>query len=214
MASSGSMAKPSKKPRGRYHHGDLRRALLDASHALVAEQGAGGLALRAVARRLGVSHQAPLHHFADKHELLAALATEGFERLTAALERAAERAGCDPVARLEATGVAYVRFALEQPELFRLMFGSTLADAQSPELRAAGARAFGVLVAQARASLEASGELDADRLDLVTTAAWSLVHGLALLQIDRRLPAVGPRDAAALARDVTSLVARSLRRSG
>ena len=199
------------KSAARYHHGDLRRALIDASAELVAERGARGLSFREVARRLGVSHAAPLHHFADKRALTSAVAAVGFDLLCAAMERARALAGEEPLARLEATGVAYVRFAVEQAELFRLMFGPELCR-ESGELGAAEARAFGVLLSEASAVLEATSELDPERLRLVTTAAWSLVHGLAVLSIDRRFPESTPEATEALARDVTRLVARSLGR--
>jgi AcrR family transcriptional regulator len=194
-----------------YHHGDLRRALIEASLAIVGDGGAAALSFRAVARSLGVSHAAPLHHFSDKRELLEAVASVGFERLAALLERSAARAGADPVARLQATGVAYVRFALDQPELFRLMFGPELAAARSREHSAAGQRAFEAMRREAAASLAALGELDPERLRVVTTAAWSLVHGLATLSIDRRLAARGARDTLRLAQAVTALVASALR---
>ena len=203
-------ARARKKPRGRYHHGDLRRALVDASRELIEAGGSSGLSLRAVARRLGVSHQAPLHHFADRQALLAAVAAEGFDRLAEATLAAARAAGAVPLRRLEATGVAYVRFAIAEPELFRTMFGPELTHAESEELATASARAFGVLVAEVSASLRATGSFDAERLHVVTTAAWSLVHGLSLLYIDGRLPETSTEDAERLSRDVTRLVARSL----
>src|SRR3954468_16224943 len=111
-----------------YHHGDLRRTLLDASLALVEEQGIGALSLREVARKAGVTHNAPYHHFPDKGTLLAAISEEGFALL--AREMTAARAGArdDPRSRLEACGQSYVRFALKSPAHFRVMFRPELAD--------------------------------------------------------------------------------------
>src|SRR5690349_24467205 len=99
--------------RTRYHHGDLPEALLKATAQLVQEQGVGALSLREVARRAGVSHGAPAHHFGDKAGLLTALATQGFELFTAALRKARDEAGTEPLRRFAATGYAYVLFASE-----------------------------------------------------------------------------------------------------
>jgi AcrR family transcriptional regulator len=114
-----------------YHHGDLRTALIRSAAALVNDRGLAGVSLREVARRAGVSHAAPYHHFSSKESLLAALAAEGFADLDAALARAESRAGADPRARLEALGVAYVRFALAKPEMFRAMFRASAKDVGS-----------------------------------------------------------------------------------
>jgi AcrR family transcriptional regulator len=202
-----------KKPPGRYHHGDLRAALISASADLVDERGSAALTLREVASRLGVSHAAPGHHFADKSALLAAVAARGFAELGQAMERSMAKAGESPIERLKATGVAYVRFAAAHPQRFRLMFGSELAHSDDPELVAANARSFEILVEAARATLEASGKNDPERLELTTTTAWSLVHGLATLYIDDRLRMFELQSASGLvdlAKRVTDLVARAL----
>src|SRR5512133_2304967 len=115
------------KPPGRYHHGELRRALLDASLAVIERDGVSALSLRELARRLGVSHAAPAHHFPDKAALLVEIAREGYERFGAALAAAADAAPDDD-ARLAAIGRAYVDFALAHPATFRVMFGRELAE--------------------------------------------------------------------------------------
>lgn len=194
------------KPKDRYHHGALREALVSASRSIVVESGAGALSLRAVARRLGVSHAAPGHHFPDKRALLAAVAAQGFHDLEQAMTRAANESEPDPLAS-QATGVAYVRFAADNPELFRLMVGRELLTGDSDELRSAAEAAFQVLVREARATLSARGESSEERLKLVTTTAWSLVHGLSMLWLDGRLRGTRTPDALeALARQVTELV--------
>src|SRR5258706_6813060 len=133
-----------------YHHGDLRDTLLQSALELLESEGIDALSLRELARRVGVSHAAPSHHFPDKRALLAALAAHGFATLADEMDRAATRAGRDPVRRLTATGVAYVRFALAHPRLFRLMFGSDFDERDAhPELAAAGERAFAVLLDRA-----------------------------------------------------------------
>src|SRR5216117_2127251 len=110
-----------------YHHGNLRTALLRAAGERLEKQGITALSLREAARRAGVSHNAPYRHFADREALLAALAAEGFAML-------AERLRGQPGREM---GEAYVRFALEQPQRFRLMFGGLLPIARYPELRSA-----------------------------------------------------------------------------
>ena len=186
-----------------YHHGDLRRALLEAGQAILQESGAPALSLRGIARRAGVSHMAPYHHFAGRGELVAALAADGFERLAAAMRDAMESAtGADPVERLRACGVAYVVFAVRNPEMFELMFGRELADSSAhPVLRQAARAAYGTFAAALPAppgaapgqtedaaepadgdsSAGESSEGESIPLPPIALAAWSLVHGLAML---------------------------------
>ena len=115
--------------RDRYHHGDLRRALLAAAVEAIDEVGPTAMSLRDVARRAGVSHAAPAHHFGDKAGLLTALAAEGFRRLADELDRTARETG----SFLE-VGVAYVRFAVTHPAHFAVMFRPDLHDTDDPEL--------------------------------------------------------------------------------
>lgn len=152
-----------------YHHGDLRASVLATAGKLIEKEGLAGLSVREAARRAGVSHNAPYRHFPDRDALLAALATEGFADLGKALEN---RFGRE-------LGEAYVRFALAHPERFRLMFGGQLALDRYPELRAQAEATHGRLTA-AFAGLGAEAKFAA-------AAAWSLVHGLANLILDRHL---------------------------
>lgn len=173
--------------RERYHHGDLRRGLIDAALGILATHDVAALTLRAAARGAGVSQTAPYRHFADKEALLAAVAEEGFAALTAALRVAAAREAGDRVVRLRVLGLTYIRFAVEHPARFRLMFGRALADrAAYGPLEKAAQETFGLLVqgveAGQRAGLIRSG--DARQLAI---AAWSLVHGLSALLVDRQL---------------------------
>src|SRR5690348_12591495 len=116
-----------RKPRDAYQHGDLRHALIQAGLKLLAEGGAGELSLRAAAELAGVSHAAPYRHFKDKNALLAAIAEEGFRQLTARMrQELAACSGDDLAARLRASAVGYVRFAVENPASFRLVFGGKL----------------------------------------------------------------------------------------
>ena len=166
----------------RYHHGDLRAALLDAAAALLAEHGVAGLSLRDCSRHAGVSHAAPYRHFASKEALLAALASQGFGWLYAA-GMAAMAPHSDPVTRLDAYGHAYVRFALTHPHHFRLMFTSEIAPAAPPPSDQGGESAY-VLLRDAAAAVSGSR----DDPDLVAVSYWSRPHGLAMLLLDRRIP--------------------------
>jgi AcrR family transcriptional regulator len=176
-------AKPGPKRAG-YHHGDLRRALLEASLTLVEESGIGALSLREVARKAGVSHNAPYHHFKDRSSLLAALADEGFTQLAA--EMAAARAAApDARTRLQACGLAYIRFALKSAARFKLMFRPELSDpgeedgAHGRASTAALETLTGAIVEAQQAGLAPPG----DPMPLVLTS-WSAVHGLASLWLD------------------------------
>lgn len=182
--------RPQKAP---YHHGDLRAKLTQAATEILEEQGVTALSLREVARRAGVSHNAPYRHFADRDALLAALAAEGFARLGDVLEVAQ-----GPRAR----GEAYVRFALEHPERFRLMFGGLLRLDAHPGLGAAAARIYDGLV---RAFAPLAGPQGAP---FAAAAAWSLVHGLTQLLLDGHFPGTtrGERETAAFVRAVLGVV--------
>lgn len=150
-----------------YHHGDLRRAVLAAAVDAISEHGPAAVSLRDLARRVGVSHAGPVHHFKDKAGLLTALAAEGFGLLADALV-AARDAGGDFVD----VGVAYVRFALDHRAHFEVMFRPDLYHQDDPVVEAANTRAGNALRAGS------SGQPDPE---LALVAAWSFVHGFATL---------------------------------
>ena len=149
-----------------YHHGDLRPALLRAAAKILEKEGTGALSLRDLARRAGVSHNAPYRHFPDRDALLAALAGEGFELLGRQLDG-------KPGGEM---AVAYVRFALDHPQRFRLMFGGRLPHERHPELRQ-HAQAMHLKAEEAFSGHDSETKFAA-------AAAWSLVHGLAHLLLD------------------------------
>lgn len=170
--------------RSSYHHGDLRRVLLDASLALVNEAGVGALSLREVARKAGVSHNAPYHHFPDKGSVLSALAIEGLGLLTEHMIAAIRDAGSDPRARLEACGLAYVRFAISHAAHFRVMFRPELVCGEDDaEMREASAKPFEQVVAAVVACQEAGLMSAGDPMPQVLTC-WAAVHGIASLWLD------------------------------
>jgi len=172
-----------------YHHGNLKQALLLASLELIRKAGAQGFTLREVARRAGVSHNAPYRHFRGKEALLAALAAEGFDRLTAAMTKAAESAS-GALERFRASGRGYVEFALRYPQHFAVMFEVPWRSAAYSETQAAGERAFGTLVRYVEAC-QADHLLPAGDAKPFALLAWSIVHGVAKLAISGRLPRSG-----------------------
>ncbi len=162
-----------------YHHGDLRAALLAAAEDELAERGVEGFSLRQVAKRAGVSHAAPAHHFGDAQGLLTALAAEGFRQFLAA--QAAREAVAPPDAgeQLVAAGLGYVDFAMTRPALFRLLWQSERPDFTDADLGQAARAAFQHLVDQVAA---AGGDSTADE-----GAVWAMAHGLADLLAAGRL---------------------------
>ena len=169
-----------------YHHANLRQTLLDAAVALVGEVGPRAFTLREVARRAGVSHNAPYRHFANKGELLAEVAAEGFDRLTASMQKSIARA-TSPRERLRECGCGYVAFALRWPQHFLVMFDLPHASREEGKGHTAGQNAFAVLEGCIAASQQSRDLAAGDPLPLAWTA-WSLVHGIAKLAISGSLP--------------------------
>ena len=170
-----------KTARDGYHHGALRSTLLEAAEALIEERGLDRFSLRETARRAGVSPAAPAHHFGDVRGLLTAIATEGFIALGDALQAA--DFGNDRDARINAQGLAYVRFALQRPARFTLMWRKAILDVGDPGHSAAGGRAFQILDRAVRGE-EAGLRGPSDLALAPSIACWSLVHGFALLALD------------------------------
>jgi len=163
-----------------YHHGDLRNALLQAAEQLLVEQGVAGLSLRAVAKQAGVSHAAPYRHFRDKAALLRALAQSGFERLATVMQAATDVVAHNPELKLVEAGVAYVRLAIEQPEISQLMFGGSVAPQGDEAYQQAARAAFEALAEIIREGVSAGVFRDRDPEELAL-AAWTAMHGMAML---------------------------------
>ena len=170
-----------------YHHGDLRRQVLDAAATVIAERGVAAVSLRELARQAGVSHAAPAHHFTNKTGLLTALAVEGYGLLAEALASAQHD--------LAEMGVAYVRFAVEHSAHFRVMFDPDLLDRDDPDLIAARATTR----AQLRAGITSANQ------ELAALAAWSLAHGYATLHLDGNLTDADPAE---VFRGLTTMIFR------
>ena len=167
-----------------YHHGNLRAELLDTALEQLRAGSAEDLSLRALARAVGVSQTAPYRHFADKGELLAAMATRGYRNLLAALRAAGDRTPDCPTEQLVGFAHAYVDYAAGQPQLFKLMFGPAVQPAEKyPELREASRETFGLVQAILRRGMELR-QFREQNFVYLANAAWAGIHGLATLRVD------------------------------
>jgi AcrR family transcriptional regulator len=184
-----------------YHHGDLRRVVLDAAVAALLETGPAGLSLRDLARRAGVSHAAPAYHFGDKAGLLTAVAAEGFDLLAEALTTVQR----DTREFLE-VGVAYVRFAIDHRAHFEVMYRPDLYRPDDPAVQAARQRAADALYGGPGSLPAAQRGPD---VRLAGVAAWSLVHGFATLWLNHALPEGLGDDPEAAARAVAAILFRA-----
>ena len=199
-----------------YHHGDLREALLTAAESLLTESGVQGLTLRACARRAGVSHAAPKHHFNDVTELLSEVAARSFNKLTDELAYARAAAGDDPDERYIAVSRTYVRFAWEHPAHFRLMFRSDLHRRDNPALMAAALQTFAemtnsITVQRNEPDVTADGlyaRISDPDLAGDIFIGWSHIHGFAQLLLEGQLDVFGAAD------DAESFIENALASTG
>ena len=169
------------KPTRRYHHGNLRSALIEAAIPLLEAHGPTALSLREVAKAADVSHAAPYRHFRDKTELLEEIAARGYDRLTQACRSARRRHASDPAAQLVEAGMGYLTFVVEQPRVAHLMFGGSIAlDACGASLRTAADTAFTSLLGIVESGIR-TGVFKPAPAQESTIAAWSMVHGLTTL---------------------------------
>jgi AcrR family transcriptional regulator len=198
------------RSRRAYHHGALRSTLLDKVGRIIREQGVGLVSIREVARRARVSHGAPAHHFRNKSGLLTAFAVQGYDRLAETLRETIAAAGATtPPDVLAAMGRGYVKFAIDNPEHFRVMFPGDAVDQQDPAYITASNRCFGPLIDIVRRA-EHEGYLSEDPM-LVAASAWSIVHGLAALWLSGRIQArTGVADSDGIAADVARLFVASV----
>ena len=184
-----------------YHHGDLRRAVLDRTVQVIASEGADALSLRALAADLGVSHTAPRHHFTSRQGLLTAVAVEGFVELRSRLEEIRNQGGS-----FLDIGVGYVAFALDRPAHFSVMFTPATLDLTDPDLEAAMDSTFALL---RQGVDELPGPAAQQDAAAAVIASWSLVHGLATLALSGNLDKARVRDL--VGGDLLDLARRSAR---
>jgi AcrR family transcriptional regulator len=174
-----------------YHHGNLRQALLETALLILEKEGEAGLGLRDLARAVGVSPAAPYRHFDSRAALLEALAVTGFQRFTRVMEKVVTSDTLDHVA---AMGRTYVKFALDNPNLFRLMFSPVLRRDNRPGLRMAADTAYQTL-------RHVTGE-DVGASRVAALAAWARVHGLAVLLLDGQIAIQAGEDIEALISEI------------
>ena len=168
----------SAQPRPQYHHGDLRAAILVETARLVADHGADGVSLRQLARNAGVSHAAPAHHFTDRRGVFTALAAEGFSLLAESLKSAR--------GDFVDAALAYVRFAIDHPGHYAVMFDRSLVNTTDGDLVAAQAAAGAELSRGVGTLVDPHAKSDPEGAEL---AAWSLVHGFSMLWLNDAVPA-------------------------
>ena len=177
------------KAKANYHHGDLRRALMDVSIDILKKHEVETLNLRKLAVLAGVSPGAPYHHFADRAELVAAIANEGFELLEGSMRKATATCANEASARLEALGQAYVHFAISHPGYFRVMFRRETHNNATIAMRGAGQRTFQLLCDAITACQQAGSAPAGDPQPLILHA-WAAVHGLSTLLVDGDLKGI------------------------
>jgi len=171
-----------------YHHGDLKNALIKAGVEILAKDGVSGLSLRKVATKAGVSHAAPYSHFADKQALIAALSTEGFRQLYERISSVSEKNKTKPSRQLNEVAWAYVQFAMDDRDRFKVMFSGVLEkEKEYPEFVAESQRNF-QLVRRIVEANQVAGVLSSGPADLVTLSAWGIVHGFIMLLLEGQIP--------------------------
>jgi AcrR family transcriptional regulator len=171
-----------------YHHGDLKNALIKAGVEILAKEGVSGLSLRKVAMKAGVSHAAPYAHFADKQALIAAISTEGFRQLYERVSGVAEKFKNQPEKQLIETAWAYVQFAMDDRDRFKVMFSGVLEkEKEYPEFVAESQRNFQLVKMIVEAN-QASGRLRSGASELVALSAWGIIHGFIMLLLEGQIP--------------------------
>jgi AcrR family transcriptional regulator len=176
--------------RAAYHHGDLREALIAAGVRMLEQVGPGQISLRELAKQAGVSHNAPYRHFADREALLGAICAQGFERLNAAVDAAAESSP-DPRTKLQALR-AYVTFALDHPRHMQIMFGVYELHTRT-EVAAVSMRAF-ERVTEIVGAGQSSGVVRPGDPRVIAFALWAHLHGIASILAARRSSVSGVAD--------------------
>ncbi len=167
-----------------YHHGDLKNALIEAGADILSKDGVNGLSLRKVALKAGVSHAAPYAHFADKQELIAAIATDGYRRLYESLAAVLQRYESDPARQLVEGAWAYVQFAMNDTDHFKIALSSVVAKEKDYAAFAEMTRQSFALLVQIVEACQAAKIFKRGPTDLMVVSVWSLIHGFVLLVLE------------------------------
>jgi AcrR family transcriptional regulator len=170
-----------------YHHGDLKNALIEAGADILSKEGVSALSLRRVAQKAGVSHAAPYAHFADKQALIAAISTEGYKKLYAQIAQAAEQYRSEPLRRLVESSWAYVQFALDEPDHFKVTLSGMIEKEQEyPAFVETAKRTF-ALVVEIVTQCQRAGILRQGAPDLTAVSVWALIHGFVTLRLENQI---------------------------
>jgi AcrR family transcriptional regulator len=176
---------------GKYHHGDLRRVVIETALELIAEQGIESLTLREIAQRIGVSRMAPYRHFENKTVLLVAMAQEGFQSLFIHLQISLAQSPPNLLTRWQSLGVAYILYAVSNPVHYRVMFDSSLSNRKIyPNLYANALQNFNCLL-EIIVECQQHQLIRQDNPQQLAQISWSLVHGLSMLFIDQQFATMG-----------------------
>jgi AcrR family transcriptional regulator len=177
-------AMPKKKS---YHHGDLKNALIEAGADILSNEGVSALSLRKVAQKAGVSHAAPYAHFADKQALIAAISTEGYKKLYAQIAQVAERYRSDPLRRFVEASWAYVQFALDEPDQFKVTLSGMIEKEQDYPAFVETAKQTFNLVVDIVTQCQQAGFLRKGAADLTAVSVWALIHGFVSLLLENQI---------------------------
>jgi AcrR family transcriptional regulator len=170
-----------------YHHGDLKNALIAAGADILSKEGVSALSLRKVAQKAGVSHAAPYAHFADKQALIAAISTEGYKKLYEQIALVAEKYRLDPLRRFIEASWAYVQFALDEPDQFKVTLSGMIEKEQDYPAFVETARQTFALVIEITEQCQQAGLLRAGAPDLMAVSVWALIHGFVTLLMEHQI---------------------------
>jgi len=170
-----------------YHHGDLKNALIKAGADILSKEGVSALTLRKVAQKAGVSHAAPYAHFADKQALIAAISTEGYKKLYEQIAQVAEKYQADPLRRFVEASWAYVQFALDEPDQFKVTLSGMIEKEQDYPAFVEIAKQTFNLVVDIVERCQQAGILRQGAADLTAVSVWALIHGFVTLLLENQI---------------------------
>lgn len=170
-----------------YHHGDLRKSLLDASFLLLEKEGYQSLSLRKIAKLAGVSQSAPYRHFVDLEALYAEVALEGFQLMSGKLNQIRNRYKKHPLLQFRESGVGYVEFALKNPDLFQIMYGNQIQDHSKYKTLIHFEEGTFQILRDIITDCKLHGFIKVDDVEKASTSAWAMVHGIAVLLLGKQV---------------------------